>query len=128
MLLNMQWLEIHNTNPKNGVDSRKRIKKNQNTVGNILGHSMFYGYNFSLGIFINIYLNCFWLLTLRLKEQKINQLIEKKPQKTCQNNNSDIKHGVYVGCSTQLCSTFQIKEVLFDDPQKLGCSIWILFD
>jgi hypothetical protein len=38
------------------------------------------------------------------------------------------KNLVHVGCWTRLCSTIQIKEVLFDDPQKLGCSTRIKFN
>ncbi len=33
-----------------------------------------------------------------------------------------------LGCSTGLCSTIQIEQVMFDDPQKLGCSTRIMFD
>jgi hypothetical protein len=35
---------------------------------------------------------------------------------------------VHVGCSTRLWLTIQIEEVLFDDPQKLGCLTRIKFD
>ncbi len=33
-----------------------------------------------------------------------------------------------LGCSTGVCSTIQIEQVMFDDPQKLGCSTRIMFD
>ncbi len=33
-----------------------------------------------------------------------------------------------LGCSTGLCSTIQIEQNMFDDPQKLGCSTRIMFD
>jgi hypothetical protein len=36
--------------------------------------------------------------------------------------------GIHVGCSIGVCSTIQIEQVLFDDPQKLGCSSRIKFD
>ncbi len=37
----------------------------------------------------------------------------------------DLKKWRLLGCSTGLCSTIQIKQKLFDDPQKVGCSTQI---
>ena len=36
--------------------------------------------------------------------------------------------GRLLGCLTGGCLTIQIEQVMFDNPQKLGCSTQIMFD